>query len=59
MQTPAYADAVVRQRDDLPGLYGDVDFTIVPERFDRDATVDDDRFAAHRNRVARVFERPA
>jgi hypothetical protein len=26
MQTPAYADTVVRQRDDLPGIYGDVDF---------------------------------
>jgi hypothetical protein len=58
MQTQAYADSVTRQRDDLPGIYGEVDFTVVPERLDQEATIDDERFAATRDAVGRVFERP-
>lgn len=53
-----YADDVVRQRDEIPGVYGDVDFTIVPERYDAEATIDDERFAPHRAAVERVFEQP-
>jgi hypothetical protein len=53
-----YADRVTRQRDELPALYGDVDFTIVPERFDAEASVDDERFAPIRDAVARVLDRP-
>jgi hypothetical protein len=59
METTVYADGVVQQRDDIPGIYGTVDFTIVPERFDRDASIDDERFAKHRDAVRRVFDRPA
>ena len=58
MQTQAYTDSVIQQRDDLPGIYGGVDFTVVPERLDQDATIDDQRFAATRDAVSRVFERP-
>ena len=58
MQTQAYADIVTQQRDDLPEIYGDVDFAVVPERFDEGATIDDDRFAATRDAVTRVFDRP-
>ncbi len=50
---------VVRQRNDLPGIYGGVDFTIVPERFDSDAAIDDERFAATRTLSRRVFDQPA
>ncbi|MGA9277213.1 oxygenase MpaB family protein [Ilumatobacter sp.] len=55
---PVYADSVVAQREDIPGIYGSVDFTIVPERYDREAAIDDERFAEHRDAVARVFDRP-
>lgn len=58
MHTQTYADTVLRQRDDLPGIYGGVDFTVVPERLDATATIDDDRFASSRDAVARVFDRP-
>ncbi len=58
MQTQTYADSVTRQRDDLPGIYGNIDFTIVPERLDHEATIDDDRFAAMRDAARRVFDRP-
>ena len=59
MPTQAYADRVLEQRSTIPGVYGDVDFTVVPERFDHDAAVDDDRFAPVRRAVTRVFEDPA
>ncbi len=58
MQTRNYADSVRRQRDDVPAIYGEVDFTIVPERLDHDASVDDERFAPVRDAVRRVFDRP-
>ena len=58
MQTQAYADSVNRQRDDLPGIYGEVDFTVVPERLDEGATLGDERFAPVRDAVSRVFDRP-
>ena len=58
MRTQAYADSVTQQRDDLPGIYGEVDFTVVPERLDEGATIDDERFAALRDAVSRVFDRP-
>ena len=53
-----YAETVTRQRDDLPAVYGDVDFGLVPERFDAGATLDDARFAPMRSAVARVLEQP-
>ena len=59
MQSRAYADSVTQQRGDLPGIYGEVDFTVTPERLDQGATIDDERFAATRNAVRRVFDRPA
>jgi len=58
MPTQTYADDVVRQRDDNPGVYGNVDFTIIPERFDDGASVDDARFAPNRKAVARVIDQP-
>ncbi len=58
MKTQAYAERVVRQRDDIPGIYGEVDFSIVPERFDSEATIDDERFVKHRDAVGRVFDNP-
>ncbi len=59
MTSQTYADGVMRQRDDLPAVYGDVDFDLVPERFDAGATVDDPRFETMHKAVARVFEQPA
>ncbi|MEZ5165490.1 MAG: hypothetical protein R2695_03000 [Acidimicrobiales bacterium] len=59
MRVQVYADRVVAQREAVPGIYGDVDFSIVPERLDAEATVDDARFAKVRPQVARVFDRPA
>ncbi len=59
MKTQLYGDRVVAQRDDIPGIYGDVDFSTVPERLDHEAAVDDDRFASSRAAVARVFADPA
>lgn len=53
-----YPEAVTRQRDEIPGIYGRVDFTTVPERLDVDAAPGDERFARHRDAVSRVFERP-
>ncbi|MEQ8842218.1 MAG: oxygenase MpaB family protein [Acidimicrobiales bacterium] len=53
-----YGERVLRQRDDVPGIYGDVDFSIVPERLDATATVDDPRFAKLRDAAVRVFDRP-
>lgn len=58
LQTQVYAESVVGQRVELPGIYGDVDFSIVPERLDAEATVDDARFANSRDAVARVFDNP-
>ena len=58
MQTQAYADSVTRQRAALPEIYGEVDFTLVPERLDSAATLDDERFTTVRDAVRRVFDRP-
>jgi hypothetical protein len=60
MGTPAprYVATVERQRDEIPAMYGDVDFSVVPERYDSTASVDDERFASMRSAVARVFEKP-
>ena len=57
-QAPRYVANVERQRDEIPAVYGDVDFGIVPERYDSTASVDDERFASMRSAVARVFEKP-
>lgn len=57
-QAPRYGTDVERQREAIPAMYGDVDFSIVPERFDSTASVDDERFAPMRSAVARVFEQP-
>lgn len=59
VQTQTYADSVMRQREDLPTIYGDVDFSVVPERLDADAAVDDARFAKSHDAVSRVFDDPA
>ncbi len=58
MRSTVYADTVARQRDEIPEIYGDVDFSIVPERYDAAATVDDERFATMRKAVERVFDEP-
>ncbi len=57
--TPVYAEHVGRQADEIPTMYGEVDFGIVPERYDRDAAADDARFAPMRSAAARVFELPS
>jgi len=59
MKTQTYPDRVMRQRDDIPAIYGEVDFAIVPERLDSEATVDDERFAKVHEAVGRVFDNPA
>ncbi len=59
MQASVYADSVVQQRVDIPAIYGEVDFTIVPERLDHDAGPGDDRFAKLGRAVARVFDQPS
>lgn len=51
-----YRQSVLDQRHDIPALYGDVDFSIVPERYDSEATVDDERFASGRDAIARVID---
>lgn len=58
MQPSVYTDTVARQREDIPALYGDVDFSIVPERLDTGASIDDERFAPMRSAVERVFREP-
>jgi hypothetical protein len=58
MKTQTFADSVGSQRADIPGIYGEVDFSIVPERLDNDAAVTDERFARSRDAVARVFDDP-
>jgi hypothetical protein len=58
MQPSVYAGRVGRQREEIPAIYGDVDFSIVPERYDAGATVDDERFAPIRRAVRRVFDQP-
>ena len=59
MTTQVYADRVGRQRDEIPAIYGEVDFSIVPERFDAEAAADDERFGKVREAVDRVFDDPA
>lgn len=58
MESSVYADRVARQREEIPQVYGEVDFSIVPERYDADAAVDDERFASMRRAVERVFDEP-
>jgi len=58
MKTQTYGDSVIQQSGDIPVLYGDVDFSIVPERLDAEATIDDERFAKVRDAVGRVFDDP-
>lgn len=53
-----YADRVGRQREDIPAIYGNVDFSIVPERLDDDAAPSDARFGRHREAIDRVFAQP-
>ncbi len=59
MNMQAYPDSVAAQRSNIPGIYGEVDFSIVPERLDIDAKVEDERFAEIRTAVGRVFDNPA
>jgi hypothetical protein len=59
MKMQAYPDSVTAQRNEIPGIYGEVDFQVVPERLDIDAHVDDERFAESREAVRRVFDDPA
>ena len=49
---------VRRQCEEIPGLYGKVDFSTVPERLDTEATLDDERFEKLRSLVAPVFDQP-
>ena len=58
MPTAEYTDLVRRQREEIPGLYGKVDFSTVPERLDTEATLDDERFEKLRSLVAPVFDQP-
>jgi hypothetical protein len=58
MPTAAYSDFVRRQRDDIPALYGAVDFSTIPERLDTEAKLEDERFDKLREYVARVFDNP-
>lgn len=58
MTTKVYPDIVTQQRQDNPKLYGGVDFTTVPERFDAEAKLGDERFTKARDGIERVFERP-
>jgi len=58
MPTPEYTDLVRRQREEIPGLYGKVDFSTVPERLDTEATLGDERFEKLRSLVAPVFDQP-
>ena len=58
MPTPEYTDLVRRQREEIPELYGKVDFSTVPERLDTEATLDDERFEKLRSLVAPVFDQP-
>ena len=59
MKTQAYTDSVMRQSDDIPVIYGEVDFSIEPERLDTEAAVDDERFVKVHDAVGRVFDNPA
>src|SRR5690606_11687016 len=58
MNPITYAGRVTSQREEIPALYGDVDFSIIPERYDTDATIDDERFASMRSAIERVFDDP-
>lgn len=58
MQTQVYADSVIEQAELLPEVYGGVDFSVVPERLDRDASIHDERFRDMQRAVRRVFDRP-
>ena len=58
LATMTYDQGVLDQATLVPEVYGEVDFSIVPERLDQDATIDDDRFKTIRKPVARVFDRP-
>ncbi len=58
MNATAYPDRVMQQRDANPVMYGEVDFSTVPERLDVEARVDDARFAEMRSAVRRVFAKP-
>lgn len=53
-----YSTVVTKQREVLPAIYGNVDFSVVPERFDSDASIDDKRFDRMRSGAERVFARP-
>lgn len=55
---PSYAASVARQGEDIPAIYGGVDFSIVPERLDDTATPDDARFVVHKDATDRVFDQP-
>ncbi|MFT4519422.1 MAG: hypothetical protein ACI9JM_001818 [Halioglobus sp.] len=37
--TAMYADSVLSQKDEIPGIYGDVDFSILPERYVSDDSI--------------------
>ncbi len=58
MHTVTYADSVVRQREEVSGVYGDVDFSLVPERLDVEAAPGDARFTRHQAAIDRVFDQP-
>ena len=38
-QDRPFSDTVLRQREEIPALYGGVDFSGLPERFDKDAAL--------------------
>ncbi len=40
-KTAIYAESVLRQKEAVPGIYGDVDFSVLPERYISDTQVSD------------------
>lgn len=53
-----YADGVLRQKDAVPGIYGNVDFSILPERYISDPRVSDKLPRRYREYAQRALSDP-
>lgn len=53
-----YADSVLRQKDAVPGIYGNVDFSILPERYISDPRVSDKLPRRYREYAHRALSDP-
>ncbi|MBN7796066.1 oxygenase MpaB family protein [Parahaliea mediterranea] len=59
LQPPLYPDAVLAQKTDIPSIYGNVDFSILPERYVSDVDIGSQRSSRFKRYAGSALSDPA